>query len=1609
MQSSLGQMQSNFGQMFGELRSIIQNKPQALAASDSHVNASSEEQQTPEINDQSVQNVDENDCQSSSNTEIQSARKNEFDELSIKDRAFLEALKSLKVQNDENSRRRPRYQEPPEFDGSFQSAIRWLREFELAAKNNEWDGRSSINAAYAKMKGHAKQWFRVEIMDQCDDTWDNFKSAFLKEYDPMAQEIAINLQLAKCFQMFNENPTHYMYRVLDLCKQMDSQMSEREQLRHILSGLKIQYREQLAASGDSTSLTRCKEALRRIGNASQSRPAQQNSGELANPPRKEFSRKFNSPVCYNCNGNHLVRECTYPRDQSRIETARQMLANQRKGPTDKNSTQIKTILSKETEGYKQQPECESDWIRFNTLTSNAAEEQEGDHGSLITKKEEEIQRRIGEKIAMAANKADCPIVYTSVNNKRTKTLIDTGSVITAISTNLWKSLDIPMYSWTARKLRVADGRTLEPSGVAEVTVEYHSRPMKIEVAVIDTANPDVILGSDYCRQMGIVVDFETSKVYFKHELEKEVKNIPSVPSQCTGHWDQKTLENMDNFGHEEDACLADDPFAYLYNDECQIDISDDNSLIVNEGNRTEETICPTDVCDATDTVSDVHEMNDDEFMSHFNIGEMLNNEEKKELGSVLREYRDCFSFSMTEIGLVDCIKHKIDTGDNLPINLPPYRLSATEREIVDDFVKELVDAGICSPSLSPWAFPIVLVPKPGSDKPRMVIDYRRLNKITTPLVHPITNFSDFLHMFNNKKYFATMDVFAMYHQIAVEEKDKPKTAFVTPSGHYQFERMPFGLQGAPATSANAVKIILGDIMYTIVAVYFDDILTGGATFDEFKENLIKVFSRLRKHNLKLKPSKCNFGLDKVCYLGREISADGIRPDPEKVKVVKEWLPPKNQKEVKSILGFASFHRDHIEKFAEITESMTQLIRKNAKFDWTKQRDKDFERLKEKLTSAPVLAHFDPEAQLELRTDACGYAIGGVLLQHKDGKTQVLCYMSRSLNKHERNYSNPEKEALAAVWCMGKIRQYTFGKHTIITTDSHSLCWLLTVKDANGRLVRWSLKLQPYSFEIRYKAGRLHTDADCISRHVPVPVDDENDNIDLPFNLLQTEYTVADIKESQEGDEFCIKMVKILKGENASKRVQRRQQTKYEVKDGVLYKITYVNKKVRSLLVVPKAMQEYVIMSCHDLPTAGHFGVLRTYIRIRQRFYFQKMIEKVKKWIASCKTCQLRKQQQNTHIGEQQPIPVNERIFGTIFADIFGPITESADGHKYVLVIVDQLSKYCVAIPLHSFESETTVKTFHKYWVLRFGYPDVVITDNGRNFVSEYTEYYFNASRIKHKTSSPFHPKGHSPVERMIRTMQEGLAKLVSAEHKDWHEKLDEFIFAYNTSVHSSTGSSPHALCFGCEPKIEVEVALQVSSDGFDDRLSNIKKFTATITETRKAAKTLIQAMQAKNKAIADSKCARITFNVGDLVLLRRPQLKVGRSKKLMNRFIGPLRVTKKIGSINYEVINMRGAFRKIICHVSQMKKFVERDEMVITDSESDNESNTEEYDVQLAIKNSKISDGKSVAKKLIQKTATKQPVVKRKYVKITDKMRRILSPRTLKTGRIHTVPRRYNT
>lgn len=415
----------------------------------------------------------------------------------------------------------------------------------------------------------------------------------------------------------------------------------------------------------------------------------------------------------------------------------------------------------------------------------------------------------------------------------------------------------------------------------------------------------------------------------------------------------------------------------------------------------------------------------------------------------------------------------IDTGENLPISSPPYSIPHARIQMAKDEVRDMLMAGIIVRSKSPWAAPLLLVHKKDG-KMRPVIDFRRLNRLTVPDPYPMPRSEELIEELARARYITTLDLAKGYWQVPVAEASQEKTAFVTSFGKYQFRRMPFGLTGAPATFQRMMDTLLEDLPQTVV--YIDDVAVHSVEWEDHLKQVDATLDRIEKAGLTLKPTKCHMGFFDCEYLGHKVGGGLIRPGAAKIQAIRDFVVPKRKKDVRSFLGLASYYRRYVPGFATIAAPLSDLTRTSEpdKTQWTSQTQEAFQKLKDALTSAPVLRGVDFSKEFTLQTDASNVGIGAVLSQQWESGDQPVAFFSRKLIPRERNWAAMDKECLAIVEGIRHFAFYLTGVPFTVVTD---LQFLDSVRDNGGKRTRWTLLLQEFNFKVLHRAGEANGNAD----------------------------------------------------------------------------------------------------------------------------------------------------------------------------------------------------------------------------------------------------------------------------------------------------------------------------------------------------------------------------------------------------------------------------------------------------------------------------------------------------------------------------------------------------
>ncbi|UYV83325.1 hypothetical protein LAZ67_23000532, partial [Cordylochernes scorpioides] len=648
--------------------------------------------------------------------------------------------------------------------------------------------------------------------------------------------------------------------------------------------------------------------------------------------------------------------------------------------------------------------------------------------------------------------------------------------------------------------------------------------------------------------------------------------------------------------------------------------------------------------------------------------------------------------------------------------------------------------------------------------------------------------------------------------------------------------------------------------------------------------------------------------------GHLVDSKGIYPDPEKIEAIAKFPTPNSITDARSFIGLCSYYRRFMENFAEKAAPLHEVLKKDNKFTWNSDQQDAFDSLKKALMSEPVLAYFEEQLPTELHTDASGYGIGAVLVQLNDGKERPVGYASRTLSKAEKNYSTTERECLAAIWAINKFRPYLFGREFVIVTDHHALCWLSNLKDPTGRLARWALKLQEYNVTVVYKSGRKHQDADFLSRN-PLQLESEeaynDEDDDIPSITALTCFEAEKRKDP-----------KISKLIEETERFGAESKG-YEMLKGTLYKKNFDPLGNQHLLVIPKHLRLELLKSLHDAPTAGHLGFSKTYERVKNKYFWPGLLRDIRKYVAHCKECQRKKQSTQKPPGLLKAIPPATSPFQRVGMDLLGRFPKSDTGNKWIIVCTDYLTRFAVTKALPTGEAKEAAKFLMEDVVLKHGAPREIITDRGRVFQSKLIAELTNQCSSIHRFTTAYHPQTNGLTERLNKTLANMIAMYVSVEQKDWDVILPYVTFAYNTAKQDTTGFTPFKLIHGREVETAVDTLFPNPHEDLQEDYS--QKIASRVEETRQLARLETLKAQEKDKARYDSKHEAMDYNVGDLVWIFIPIRKVGLSEKLMKRYFGPYRVTRKLSDVTFEVEPVDQPTRRRqtrdLVHVLRMKPY----------------------------------------------------------------------------------------
>ena len=904
--------------------------------------------------------------------------------------------------------------------------------------------------------------------------------------------------------------------------------------------------------------------------------------------------------------------------------------------------------------------------------------------------------------------------------------------------------------------------------------------------------------------------------------------------------------------------------------------------------------------------------------------ESIDKHNQTRLGEILTSNHEAFARDELDLGCLKQAEHVIDTLDDKPVAKRPYPIPHSKISAVEIEIKKLLNADIISPSTSAYAAPCLIVLKK-SGKPRLVIDYRELNKKVIPVSYPVPNLDICLQVLGGNKVFSSLDLQSGYHQIEVRENDRHKLAFSTGRGLYHFNRTPFGLMSSAAAMQRAMERVLAGLNNTICLVYVDDIIIVSKDYEDHFKNLDAVLTRLTEAGFKINLDKCSFMHEQIKCLGHILSEAGIQPDPDKVEAIVNKKMPANRKELKSFLGLVGYYRKFIYDFAGIAEPLNKLLKKNVRFVWSEDCSKAVSLFKELITKEVILKHPNFQVPFKITTDASHQKIGAVLSQMVDGGDKPIAFYSRALTSAETRYSTFEIEALAIKSALQKWRYFILGYKVEVYSDCLPAIHILKSKNSLGRIARFIPVCLQYDITYHYLPGKLNYVSDYLSRQDEDADSDEevkNDNsekesdnsvIEPHMAIVRQEYkpwTLQELRDQQRNDSRLSTIYNNLKDDTASPFLL----DNYYLCQDVLYQVNLQNRAELGRICIPKQLVDKAIELVH-VNQGAHEGIRRTIHRASMHFTWPSMVSDIKAHIDGCRICKTLKP---SHIPRVllRAFPEVTAPFQRVCMDLIGPLPRTKSNKTFILVMVDVFTHYTELCAINNKSAPAVAKAIVSQLINRHGCVETILTDMGREFQNAILKDICQNLKITKMNISAYHPSSNGLVERMNLQVGNALRTITEGYPQEWDQFITHVQMALNTAVHGSVGDTPHFLLYGRDPKIAMNLLFGIPNQPEDieqteDKLIRLKIAYHVVRQTLKEAFKNYSARYNKNKR--DRSLA-----LGDLVF-RRGKLPIGPNRKFKQRFIGPYRVIEKgQNGVTYKIKNLC-THKKYLVHIDNLK------------------------------------------------------------------------------------------
>lgn len=845
-------------------------------------------------------------------------------------------------------------------------------------------------------------------------------------------------------------------------------------------------------------------------------------------------------------------------------------------------------------------------------------------------------------------------------------------------------------------------------------------------------------------------------------------------------------------------------------------------------------------------------------------------------------------------GTTDVVTHKIYLKDK---DLPPfkqryYNYSPAVERAIDEQIAEWLRDGVIEESDTPYTSPLLAVKKKDTDKLRVCVDMRLLNKRSYTDAYPLPRIHNLLDTLKDANYISTVDLATGFLQIKIDEDSQRYTGIATKKGLYHFKKMCYGLSSAPATFSRLMTKVLQPLLYKNCLVYVDDIIVWADTYEKHLQVLDEVFTLLFNAGLILSWRKCHFFKEYCEYLGFKVGQGKIIASPSKTECISNYPRPNTVKGVRGFLGLSGWYRRLICDYATTAEPLTRLLKKNQPFVWGEEQEKAFQAIKDGLVKAPELYAPDFEREFVMFVDSSNVGTGAVLSQFDDkGVEHVVAFHSKTLNKAQRNYSVTERECLGVILGLEAFRGYIQGTHCTVYTDHSSLTWLMNIAHPEGKLCRYITRLSLFDFTIKFRKGKNMEAPDALSR--------------IPYALSAAHVTSKIPSFSKVQDPWYIDLIS---------RVKANPQNfpSFQVTGEFLFKKIH-DKMLRIdqfKLYVPNDFRFSLIKENHDSLPAGHVGIAKTVSRITRQYYWPSLKRDVTEYVHQCDVCQGFKPSNTLPMAEMIPKVHEMSPFQLVYLDFIGSLPSSSKQNKYALVMQDASTKFLIATPMRAATTQSAIKAITDQLILVHGCPSILVADQGSQFTSKAFSDFCEEFNIKLHLVPKMAPFCNS-VERYNRSLKQALSMFSHANQREWDDHLKYVVFAWNTAKNDTTSFTAYELAMGRAPKGFFELfdpVLNAQVGVFDPKTyrNTVKERLAKIYKLATDSVEKAKKKQAHTYNLRRKPC---TFQVGDLVYKKNfpKSSKINYvTSKLEPKFVGLFRIAEQYSKDQFRLENLSG-------------------------------------------------------------------------------------------------------